>query len=554
MIVSRMLNNFRARRNSIAPILIGALMLGCNSAFAGERVIPPSQWSWIPAWSPSGKFVAVNWPAPKLVRNKENPDKFRAVLPIPTKSKPTWIPAPMLPPGAEPEHVQVVPNLNQRRVLILRSETFQPLPFSIRGDLRLLAWSHDSKLLLAKPLNGGSPSIYDASSGRLILRLPEPQEPLAKYHWSPVSMLIFATSTARICVYDGLSGKELYQVPVKSTWGDSARWSPDGKSIAVFGVSGDEDSKEGILEVLDAATGKERIVLTGNQMIKYADWSKDGKWFAYMDKSLHIFDTDVWKESVQALSPGQSDSIGFEWSTANNQLAYMGADMQIHIFDVNQMKERIVIPVGDPDWHSYYCFGWSPNGKYLTVSDYIYVAVFEVQTGSYLGFKRLTEAPLTQWTPDGNALAISDYSTESVRFERLHFENKESIFEDGSQGNPWSEENQVSNLEKSIDALKYILGPEALESIKNTKEAELYKYTGGIGLGMQTRNLFRLNTQNRLVKYFNRYEVFDSHSMSTIIIESLWRNLNGQKVTIEDAVKGHRGDGSLLSKFIHRTK
>lgn len=513
--------------NALATVLLGSTVLGGLPASATERIVPPTEWTWIPAWSPDGNYVAVCWPAPRRVQPGDKLSEGGQV----------FVPTPPTPTRGYAFPVAIESNFDARQLLVLKSGTFEALPFSVKGDTPTIAWSFDGKWILLDRMMGGG-QIIDAKTGKLVRKLEPPKQTFAKYFWSPKSTLFAVSGRKGAAVFEASTGKEIFNAPVNSIYGDCLAWSPDGKSIAVFGMPLGDKADKGVLNVFDSATGKLINGIDASSMVRDAAWSADGKFIAYSDTSLHVVDGTTKVEICKLCPEGRENSIEFKWANTGSRLAYIGSDFQIHILDVGTMKEQSVIPA---EKSGAYYFYWSPNDKDLAISDHTIVAVCDTQTGQYLGSKKFLEAPVIQWTPDGKALAICVFTSKSVSLESLHFEDAKSIFEDGESGNPWASQKVVRNLDDCMDALAELIGEEATQKLKNTKKEDLCIYTGGPFLGMQLRNLWGLRTKNELVQYFNKNGVYDGAAMSSIIIESLWRRLNGEKVTITDAVKDHQG-------------
>jgi hypothetical protein len=184
-----------------------------------------------------------------------------------------------------------------------------------------------------------------------------------------------------------------------------------------------------------------------------------------------------------------------------------------------------------------FSFQRSPSGAYLMIkSPSNEIAICDSTNGQYLGSKEFGDA-ITKWCPDEKALAMYKMRTESVEFVPVHLSSAAVAFDGGTSGNPWEHQHVLRNLEDCFEELTKQLPPAELEQIKNTKESELFRYTGGPGLGMQLRNTWGLRGHTPLAKYFNSLGITDGAAMSTMIIESFWRHLNSKPTELEKQVE-----------------
>ena len=91
------------------------------------------------------------------------------------------------------------------------------------------------------------------------------------------------------------------------------------------------------------------------------------------------------------------------------------------------------------------------------------------------------------------------------------------------------------DLDDCFDELKKILHPEFIDEIKDGREDDMIKYHRG--LGQWIRNNWGLWSNSQLSKYFNNFEIYHPDDMSSIIITSFWKYLNGKPLELEEQIK-----------------
>ncbi len=86
---------------------------------------------------------------------------------------------------------------------------------------------------------------------------------------------------------------------------------------------------------------------------------------------------------------------------------------------------------------------------------------------------------------------------------------------------------QPQSLREALDILM-ILPEESIEEIRNTAEGEMFLYH--MGLGRWIRNSFGLWGGSNLAQHFNENGVYHPDDMSSIILDSFWRELNNKPI------------------------
>lgn len=507
------------------------LTIGGRACFAESRIVPPSEWSDLPTWSPDGSKIAVRWPAPAIILpngtlDREVSTKKAAVI---SQLNPETLSSTANPP------MRVYENVLDERTLFLDSRTFERLPFEIPGFSFQGAWSPNGKLFASESMQ--LLSIFDISTGHKLLQLPIRSRGLTRIAWSADSKSIAIGQMSGVQVWKLGTKLPIFSIPDLSGECCSLVWSPDGKSIAACSDYAKDDS-ETALRVVDIDTGKVRFSLNLKGRGTEVAWSHDGKWFAYNDTSVHVLVSESMKQSVELKPDGLPLKSSFTWSPTESRIAFKGISAKLNIFDVNQMVNISEIPA---EKTGRYSFKWSPNGKFILLDDFNnQLAICEADSGRYIGSKAVEHATRTAWWPGGEKLVVYSLASRSVKVLPLTFSPNAIAFEGGKEGNPWKDQKVLQNIDDCIQELKRILPPEILEGIKTTAESELYRYTGGPSLAMTIRNTWGLNGYNPLVQYFNDRGIRGSRSMSDIVILCLRRQLNGLPIKFDDAVASYK--------------
>jgi WD40 repeat protein len=519
----------------VTSALIGAFTLSSNfSAAASDncptgRVVPPEEWTGIPAWSPDGKSVLVTWPAPakvdpdgKLSRvigklNTDAPGAFRRARTI-------------LTPGQKPPSPMLINSATQEP-LLLDAKTYKKLPVEFAdisgGAAEKLTrglWSPDSKFIVDDSFSG-SPALFDAKTGKIVMRLKQSQfNGEAKLTWAPDSKHIAINGNGYGILMYSIGGRESGSLlPNIKGVCPSLAWSPDGHLIALF----ENDDVNSSL-VICSSDGKDvRFKLPLKSRGRDVAWSPDGK-LAYSDSAIHILDSE--QKEIQRLPTDDEGKQGLAWSPNGKLLAYRANCPLLKIFDVEHMKPLSELSC---EKNGRYHFHWSPDSEYLAIVGATNeIVLYEAKNGKILGSKSFDEAAVIQWCPDGKALAISCFDDDSVLIEQVNLKPDVVAFTNGNTDNPWRNQKVLTNLDDCFVELQKIMGEPEVKKFKSLAEKNAYSY-GWPFFQMGLRNTWGLNGKNALVKYFNQLGLRDSHSMSGMIMLMYWRQLNGVPFEIE---------------------
>ncbi len=504
------------------------------SAQSKSQSVPPAEWVWVPTWSPDGKSIAVNWPAPKKVA-------LEAVS-VPAKNSPPGpvfieTPPTIRPQKPKPRRFAFIDNIGERRTILLNASNFERLPVNIQALLMSVAWSPNGKMLAGITLTGQS-AIFDTSSGKVIMAISAATTgAYPDMSWSPDSQLIACANRESTAVYNVTNKTKQFVFPDLKGGGDcSVAWSQQGDLVAACGAQ-KENSTTDAVRICNGRTGKLVFSSTSKEGIRMADWSKDKNWFAYSDKSIHILSAKTFKEELVLKPKGQNNLAQFQWASSGSKIAYCGSDGILHIYDMGSKKEISTIPSEKTGAIS---FVWSPDSTLLAINDHNTLAICRASDGKYLGSKDFADTPITTWSADGKALALSGFSAECVYWVPLNLKDDAVAIEAGSKGNPWQGQKEPENLEDCFAELDSTLSPLYREQIKSCSEKDLCLYTGGPSLGMQLRNTWGLRRQNALTDYFKSMGITNGASMSAIIIEAYWRRLNNKPLEIDELARRYR--------------
>ena len=94
------------------------------------------------------------------------------------------------------------------------------------------------------------------------------------------------------------------------------------------------------------------------------------------------------------------------------------------------------------------------------------------------------------------------------------------------------------NLDDSFVELKRMLRPDFVAEFKETSEEDTAMHH--FGLGMWMRNNWGLWRGARLAKWFNAHGIEHPDDMSSIILDSFWRHLNGQPLQLPEQVAHYK--------------
>jgi uncharacterized protein YbaR (Trm112 family) len=107
----------------------------------------------------------------------------------------------------------------------------------------------------------------------------------------------------------------------------------------------------------------------------------------------------------------------------------------------------------------------------------------------------------------------------------------------------WKVTDLPCDLKECFDALgKDVITPQKIEEIKNLQEQD-FVTDAHFGLGRWLRNeweLWSVPENSRLVDYFHELGITHADDMSSIILTSYHRHLNGKEIKLEEQIKHYQ--------------
>lgn len=173
-------------------------------------------------------------------------------------------------------------------------------------------------------------------------------------------------------------------------WVDGSKYitdfdiSPEGKR-AVFTARGDiftVPAKEGSIRDLTRTSGIRE---------KYAVWSPDGKWIAYVsdrtgEDELYIIPQDGLGKEVRITSDGNMFRLQVQWSPDSKKLLY--ADKSVRLFYVDiEKKQPVLIDKGE--YGDFTDYTWSPDSNWVAYTKNVSTGYGVIQLYS-LGDRKMT--------------------------------------------------------------------------------------------------------------------------------------------------------------------
>ncbi len=226
--------------------------------------------------------------------------------------------------------------------------------------------------------NGGYLYVFDLQTGqprKLTIYLPGDRE-LARPHWAGVSKLITdmdispdgkrAVFTARGDIFtvpakEG-SIRDLTRTPgIREKY---AAWSPDGRWVAYMSDRTGED--ELYLSPQDGLGQEVRITFDGKMFRLPPTWSPDSRKLLFADKDTRLFYVDIDQKKPVLIDQGKyADLTDYNWSPDSNWVAYAKAGVNrnnvIYLYNLGDKKITPVTTSASDSSAPYF----DPEGKYL---------------------------------------------------------------------------------------------------------------------------------------------------------------------------------------------
>ena len=226
--------------------------------------------------------------------------------------------------------------------------------------------------------NGGFLYSFDLAAQqprKLTIYLPGDRD-LARRHWTPVSKLITdfdispdgkrAVFTARGDIFtvpakEG-SIRDLTRTPgVREKY---AAWSPDGRWVAYLSDRTGED--ELYLSPQDGLSPEVRVTFDGKMFRLPPVWAPDSRKLLFADKQARLFYVDIDQKKPVLIDQGKYfDLTDYHWSPDSNWVAYAKAsDNHNNVVYLYSVSDRKITPVTTSASDSSAPY-FDPEGKYL---------------------------------------------------------------------------------------------------------------------------------------------------------------------------------------------
>jgi len=102
------------------------------------------------------------------------------------------------------------------------------------------------------------------------------------------------------------------------------------------------------------------------------------------------------------------------------------------------------------------------------------------------------------------------------------------------------------NLNECYEELKKVLSKEEMDKLKAEKEDDLVRYH--FSLGGWIRNTWQLWGDSELKQYFKDIEIHHPDDMSSIVITSFHRYLNGKEIKLDEQIKYYKDYWEAMEK------
>ncbi|GEM_PF-1565271 len=227
----------------------------------------------------------------------------------------------------------------------------------------------DGKTLLSWSLNMEALCYWDLEQGKQsrTVRLPVPRGAFSKWFQNPFSpdgRLVVIQTDVGVDVFETTSGKPRFRTNRRGDDIQTVTFSGDSKTLI-------QSSKDGVLEVWDAQTGKPLKIFDQNLPAHILASSPDGHWLATLEHHTYAIDKHLEKDVVHVWDLNQAKEaytftakgwfMGVQFTLDSKRLMARRSTMQgwsYHGWDLASGKE---IPDILPQWTQAKAF--HPDGK-----------------------------------------------------------------------------------------------------------------------------------------------------------------------------------------------
>lgn len=472
--------------------------------------VPPNQWWGSPSWSPDGKSVFVATPQPKTTRF----DKTGKII------------------GANAATLK-------GKNLVLRTSDYTIV--SILDPYIRPLWSPDSKLLAATKWEmGTSPdtlAIYDAVTGKCSTKFHGPS--VDQFSWSPDSQKLLCAAVYSISICDiKTKTQSQLQTDDEYSW-ECPVWDPSGGNRMAAFASVPSLKRSSHIKIWDSETLATLQSIDVPSEVGQLGWSKDGRNLLYSEPGkIKTIDaaSGVTKTVVTT-----DECATFSYSPNGDYLAFRDRD-RLTVLDGISFAKRFVV---QGPTNGSFGWSWSPNEKYILLTNRDTIAAFDSGTGKPVSFKTWTDyIERVQFTPDGKSLMVSTQyrSPAFVPIKLTTPVDQTSIMHGGKVGGPkWSSFPCPSSLEECFAELDKNLTTAQKTKFTKTKEDDLFIFGGGsIVSDTLILDVYSKWDKFGLKRFFEQKGISDGRDLFGIVIDSYWRRLNGKPSNLDKQIQLHR--------------
>jgi WD40 repeat protein/transcriptional regulator with XRE-family HTH domain len=265
-----------------------------------------------------------------------------------------------------------------------------------RDNVIFVSFSPDGHYLATS--SGNTASIWDATNGQELMRLPHPAVAWA-VHFSPDSRSLLTSSfDGNARVWDLASGREVARFHHGDNvriWG--ARFSPDGRKVATTGP-------EGSVVVWDVASGQQVMSARHDAAADGPRFTPDGRYLVTgsVDRTARVWEVATGREVSRMLHEYPINDLDID---ATGRYVAVGDDQTARVWELNSGREVLYLP------HETAVNGiaFSPDGRYLATAARNGVArLWEMASGRQVA-AMAHDKPLNGlvFSPDGRYLATA---------------------------------------------------------------------------------------------------------------------------------------------------
>lgn len=236
---------------------------------------------------------------------------------------------------------------NRLRLFLADTETFEPTPLPF-DDVSFGGWSADGERLLITanldPLTFSGTQIFQMDLATQSLQVvTEDHQDYRFVRWSPDETQLAYIIDRRLYVrnIDGTEERNLTPEPVGENFA-APQWSPDGGTIAVWGLDHEDGVFHSRAQLIDVQSGAASALQYEDHLLFPPTWSPDGMWLlvgvSELDRSAEppvTIGEDIWRVSFPAGNWQRlTDTAWSEWhpawSASGDEIVFISDEETTH--------------------------------------------------------------------------------------------------------------------------------------------------------------------------------------------------------------------------------